>query len=79
MIVQHKMDVKQKPAENRFTGRELEILQLISVGMTSYEIGKSLHITLTTVESHRKNMMRKAGTSNMFALLRYAFTHGILK
>jgi len=52
--------------------REKEILSLISRGKTSSEISNQLFIGQTTVETHRKNMIRKLGLKGKGELLRYA-------
>ncbi len=54
------------------TKRELEILKLIGVGKINQEIADELFIGKTTVETHRKNMMRKLDLSGSGELLRYA-------
>lgn len=54
------------------TKRELEILKLIGVGKINQEIADELFIGKTTVETHRKNMMRKLDISGSGELLRYA-------
>ena len=41
------------------SNREKEILQLIANGNTSKEIAEALFIAKTTVDTHRKNMIRK--------------------
>ena len=56
----------------QFSKRECEILQLIFEGFTSQEIADKLFISLQTVESHRKNMISKAGTRNMHGVVRVA-------
>lgn len=57
------------------TKRELEILKLIGVGKINQEIADELFIGKTTVETHRKNMMRKLDLSGSGELLRYALQH----
>ena len=52
--------------------RELEILHLISKGMSTREIAASLHLSGKTVETHRENLKRKLNLPNGTALLRYA-------
>lgn len=44
--------------------REIEILQLITAGQSSSEIGEVLHISKYTVDTHRKNMIRKLSVKN---------------
>lgn len=66
----------QRQQENfQLTTREKEILQLLSKAFTSKEIAASLYISERTVETHRKNLLRKTGTSNTTALLTYARDH----
>ena len=46
------------------TGREAEILRLISVGMTNQEIGGQLVISVATVKRHISNIYGKLGVSH---------------
>jgi two-component system nitrate/nitrite response regulator NarL len=52
--------------------RQLEILKLIAVGKTNQEIAAQLFIGKTTVETHRKNMIRILNLKGTGELLRYA-------
>lgn len=54
------------------SNREKEILQLIANGKTSKEISESLFIAKTTVDTHRKNMIRKLQLTNGNELVKYA-------
>lgn len=69
------MDV---PAGNAgiLTDREIEVLVLIVEGYINKEIADKLHIGLTTVISHRKNIMDKLDARSVSALTIYAVTHG---
>ena len=58
------------------TDREIEILVLIVRGYINKEIAEKLHIGLTTVISHRKNIMDKLDAKSVSALTIYAVTHG---
>jgi DNA-binding CsgD family transcriptional regulator len=49
--------------------RELEILELLRLGKSSHEISESLFISTHTVNTHRKNMLKKAGAKNTAELL----------
>jgi len=48
--------------------RELEILQLTEKAHSSMEIAEHLEISKMTVETHRKNMLKKTGAANIVAL-----------
>lgn len=52
--------------------REKEILQLIGKGYTSKQISEELFIAKTTVDTHRKNMLRKLDLSSASELVKYA-------
>ncbi|OSY89550.1 chemotaxis protein CheY [Tenacibaculum holothuriorum] len=54
------------------SNREKEILQLIAEGKTSKEISEALFIAKTTVDTHRKNMIRKLKLTNGNELVKYA-------
>lgn len=52
--------------------RQVEILKLIAEGKTNQEIADQLFIGKTTVETHRKNMIRILNLKGTGELLRYA-------
>lgn len=54
------------------SNREKEILQLIANGKTSKEIAQELFIAKTTVDTHRKNMIRKLNLNGGNELIKYA-------
>ncbi len=51
------------------THREKEILQLLSEGLTSQEIGARLFLSNYTIDTHRKNMLQKFNVHNTQSLL----------
>lgn len=59
-------------AEPKLTDREIEILKLISQEYSNAEIAKTLFISERTVETHRKNMLRKTNNKTIVGLLKYA-------
>ena len=65
-ILQHKI----------LTDREIEVMTLIVQGYINKEIADRLHIGLTTVITHRKNIMEKLGMKSVSALTIYAVMHG---
>ena len=56
------------------TRRELEVLELIADGMTNNEIAEKLFISVTTVDTHRKNLLAKFEAKNVAAMIKIA-TH----
>ncbi len=61
------------------TKREKEVIWHIAFGKNSIEIGKTLFISNQTVETHRKNIMRKMDVSNTAGMIRRSFEIGVLK
>jgi DNA-binding NarL/FixJ family response regulator len=61
---------KKKEYLVKLTSRELEVVKLISEGLTSQEIAKKLFISARTVETHRSNLLSKADAKNSMELLR---------
>jgi DNA-binding CsgD family transcriptional regulator len=61
------------------TKREGEILRLLSKDLTAQELADQLCISLQTVKSHRKNLLRKMGVRTTAGLVRKGFESGILK
>lgn len=57
--------------------REREVLRMIAQGMRSQAISEKLHISVSTVEVHRRNIMRKLGLHTIAELTRYAVREGI--
>ena len=56
--------------------REIEVMSLIVQGYINKEIADKLNISLSTVITHRKNIMDKLGLRSVSALTIYAVTHG---
>ncbi|QOD61490.1 response regulator transcription factor [Polaribacter haliotis] len=54
------------------SNREKEILHLIANGKTSKEIASDLFLAKTTIDTHRKNMIRKLNLSSGSELVKYA-------
>ena len=57
--------------------REREILQLLAEGKSARDIGRTLHISVKTVESHRRAVMEKLDLHSVAELTKYAIREGI--
>ncbi|MBS1783078.1 MAG: response regulator transcription factor [Bacteroidetes bacterium] len=64
--------------ELKLTEREMEILKLIAEEMSNAQIAETLFISERTVETHRKNMLRKTNNKTIVGLLKYAFENRII-
>jgi DNA-binding NarL/FixJ family response regulator len=58
--------------------REREVLRLIAEGVRSPAIAEQLHISVATIEVHRRNIMRKLGLRTVAELTKYAIREGIV-
>jgi two-component system response regulator NreC len=57
--------------------REREVLQLLAEGSTPRQIARRLHISVKTVETHRRNLLGKLELETVADLVRYAIREGI--
>lgn len=64
--------------KNRITKRELQILDLLSRGMSSNEIAAELFISHNTVDFHRRQLLKKTDSKNIADLIGNAYRLGIL-
>jgi DNA-binding CsgD family transcriptional regulator len=62
----------------KLTPRQLEILCLIAKGMTTKEIAGSLHISVKTVETHRKQIMERLNVQNFASLILVGVRLGLI-
>jgi DNA-binding NarL/FixJ family response regulator len=60
------------------TSRERQVLGLVADGNTSLVIADRLNIALSTVEVHRRNILRKLNLHNASELTRYVMSNDIL-
>lgn len=65
-------------APNQLGARERQVLQLVAEGCSSSQIADRLHIATSTVEVHRRNIMRKLDLHNVADLTRYSIRSGII-
>lgn len=72
--------IEQERAMLRYiSDREMEVLKLIASEYTSDEISKQLFISKGTVDTHRKNLLRKLKVRNAVGLALFAIRNGIIK
>src|ERR1700756_1706736 len=57
---------------HRLSKREMEVLSLISQGLSSREAAEALGLSVKTVETHRQSLKRKLNLATNAQLLQYA-------
>lgn len=63
----------------RLTPRELEVLRLVTDGHASVEISRMLGLSVATVRSYRKSIMKKLGVNHVAALIQIAVREGLTR
>ena len=59
------------------SSREREVLQMLSEGIRTKDIAGRLHVSVKTIESHRKQIMDKLGIRSIAELTKYAIRQGL--
>jgi DNA-binding NarL/FixJ family response regulator len=59
------------------TPREREILQLLAEGRTTKQMAAALHVSVKTIETHRRRIMDKLDLHSVAELTKYAVRHGL--
>jgi DNA-binding NarL/FixJ family response regulator len=74
-VLKKRLPDDQLPAVTR---REKEVLELIAEGLTNQEIASKLFLSITTVDSHRKNLLTKFNAKNTAALIKIAVSNHLI-
>jgi DNA-binding NarL/FixJ family response regulator len=72
----HEIDNSQLPFP--LTGREQQVLELLTHGFSNMEMGQKLHLSARTVEKYVSSLLRKTATNNRAELVRFALKHGLV-
>lgn len=73
-----KMPMPPRPAEPLLSAREMEVAVLLAKGLINKEIGDRLNISVTTVITHRKNIMEKLHARSLADIIIYAVMNGLV-
>jgi two-component system, NarL family, response regulator NreC len=68
-----------KDSYHLLTARETEVLQLLAEGRSNKEVAAELKIGLSTVETHRGNLMQKLNLHNTAEIVLYAVRKGLIR
>lgn len=71
--------IPAKTTTHELSGREIEVLVLLTKGFINKEIADKLNISLTTVITHRKNITEKLGIKSVSGLTIYAVMNGYIE
>lgn len=74
--IKHLATVDKTPLST-LTGREREVLQLVSEGMSTKKIALALHVSTKTIEANRRQIMQKLDIHSVAELTKYAIREGL--
>ncbi|WP_074723215.1 response regulator [Flavobacterium frigoris] len=74
-----KLNKENATIDSILTGREVEIITLIALEHSGKEISEKLFISTNTVETHRKNIMKKLKAKNTISLVKFAIKNKLIK
>lgn len=72
------LTLEEKKVENILSRREIEILTLICKEFSNLEIAGKLFLSVSTIETHRKNIIAKLGVNNTVGLVRFALKNKLI-
>jgi DNA-binding NarL/FixJ family response regulator len=73
----HRISKSAPEDSDVLTDREREVLQLMAEGGSTKQIAIKLHISIKTVETHRRKIMSKLGIHTIAELTKYAIRKGL--
>ena len=79
VLTQQELGEPEAKKTGQLTRREMEVLHLLSEGLTTSEMAEKLFTSKRTIETHRQNMLEKTQTKNTAALIKLAVTQGLVK
>lgn len=65
------------PDGDGLSDRELDVLRLLAEGRSSKESAAALHVSVKTIDSHRRQIMQKLGLNSVAELTKYAIRNGL--
>jgi len=65
--------------QENLSERETEILTLVAEGRSSREIAERLHLSPHTINTHRKNILKKLACKSAAELMNYAYSKGLIE
>jgi two-component system response regulator NreC len=74
----HTITIEDKQIDEILSRRELEVLRLICKEYSNAEIAEKLFLSVSTVETHRKNLIAKLGVNNTVGLVKFALRHKLI-
>jgi DNA-binding NarL/FixJ family response regulator len=72
------LTVEDKQVGEILSKREIEVLKLVCKEFSNVEIAQKLFLSVSTVETHRKNLIAKLGVQNTVGLVKFAIRNNLI-
>lgn len=79
IVMEQSVEEEENCAPTDLSPREYEVLQLITKGQTTTKIADTLHVSVHTINSHRKSILKKLNLKSPTELIVYALESGLVK
>lgn len=80
VLIENEQEIKEQDCEpTDLSPREYEVLQLITKGHKTVQIADELNVSVHTINSHRKNILKKLNLKSPTELIVYALETGLVK
>ena len=73
----NRLETQEETAAELLSNREREVLQLLAEGNSTKEIADRLHLSVKTIETHRRSIMEKLNLRSVAELTKYAVREGL--
>jgi DNA-binding NarL/FixJ family response regulator len=76
MVVDFESDAA-KPAHEKLSNREFQVMRMFGSGKTMKDIAVELNLSINSIRTYRVRIMEKIGVRGTEGLIHYALTHGL--
>jgi DNA-binding NarL/FixJ family response regulator len=78
MVVDFESDIV-KPAHERLSNREFQVMRMFGSGKSIKDIADELNLSINSIRTYRARIMDKIGVKGTQGLIHYALTHGLIE
>jgi two-component system, NarL family, invasion response regulator UvrY len=78
LVLDFESDI-EKPAHEKLSNREFQIMRMFGSGKTMKEIAEELHLSINSIRTYRARILEKIGIKKTNELIHYAVTHGLVE
>jgi len=72
------LTIEDRKINEILSKREVEVLKLVCKEFSNAEIAQKLFLSISTVETHRKNLIAKLGVQNTVGLVKFAIRNNLI-